>query len=482
MTKHASPTTAPHQPRTRTLRRAVTAALTALVLIGSFLASAPPAYAGTDDYPAKWRDIPIDSVFDTWRMYNRECTSFVAFRLSSRNGFEMPFHNDAGGWGADARARGYTVDTKPAPGAVAWWSYGHLAWVEAVNADGSVVTEEYNWRVGGVPDGAYHRRTIAASAPTGYIHFKDLAAPAIPNGSFVTYGGTVYRIAGGAPLHVSNWAALGGQQPTTALSDAQWTKLRQYPVDGTFVTGKPSGQVFRTTGGAPLPVTDWAAHGGVQPTVAIGDDSIRNAGTTDAASPWSHLRARLAGSDRFATSAAISAAGFAPGVPVAYIASGLNFPDALSAAPVAGKTGAPLLLVQPGSIPAAIRAELVRLRPGRIVVLGGAGSVGDTVARQLAALAPGGVTRLQGPDRFATSAAISAANFSAGVPVVYLTNGHKFPDALSGAPVAGTQGAPVLLVQGSSIPAVIQAELDRLRATRIVVLGGEGAVAGAMLP
>jgi putative cell wall-binding protein len=104
------------------------------------------------------------------------------------------------------------------------------------------------------------------------------------------------------------------------------------------------------------------------------------------------------------------------------------------------------------------------------------------VAGQLAALAPGGVTRLEGPDRFATSAAISAAAFAPGVPVVYLTNGHKFPDALSGAPAAGAQGAPVLLVQPDSIPAVIQAELARLRPARIVVLGADDSVASAMLP
>ena len=50
---------------------------------------------------------------------------------------------------------------------------------------------------------------------------------------------------------------------------------------------------------------------------------------------------RLAGDDRYATSAAISASQFQPGVPVAYIASGLNFPDALSGAPLAGLAGGP---------------------------------------------------------------------------------------------------------------------------------------------
>ncbi|HEU0236863.1 MAG TPA: cell wall-binding repeat-containing protein, partial [Candidatus Limnocylindrales bacterium] len=54
---------------------------------------------------------------------------------------------------------------------------------------------------------------------------------------------------------------------------------------------------------------------------------------------------RYAGSDRYATAAAISAAHYAPGVAVAYVATGANFPDALAGAAVAGNLGGPLLLV-----------------------------------------------------------------------------------------------------------------------------------------
>jgi YVTN family beta-propeller protein len=185
---------------------------------------------------------------------------------------------------------------------------------------------------------------------------------------------------------------------------------------------------------------------------------------------------RLSGSDRFSTSAAISAAAFAPGVPVAYIANGFNFPDALSAAPVAGKDGAPVLLVSADAIPAVIQTELIRLKPGRIVVLGGVNAVSDAVKATLQSDTVGAVSRLSGPDRFSTSAAISAASFAPGVPVVYIANGYNFPDALSAAPVAGKDGAPVLLVSADSIQGAIQTELTRLKPGRIVVLGGVNAV------
>src|SRR3972149_1259626 len=50
--------------------------------------------------------------------------------------------------------------------------------------------------------------------------------------------------------------------------------------------------------------------------------------------------ARLAGRDRYATAAAISAATFAPGVPVVYVATGLDFPDALAGPAGGGGPGA----------------------------------------------------------------------------------------------------------------------------------------------
>ncbi|HEU0235674.1 MAG TPA: cell wall-binding repeat-containing protein, partial [Candidatus Limnocylindrales bacterium] len=84
-----------------------------------------------------------------------------------------------------------------------------------------------------------------------------------------------------------------------------------------------------------------------------------------------------------ATAAAISAAHYAPGVAVAYVATGANFPDALAGAAVAGNLGGPLLLVTQASIPAVTATELSRLKPARIVVLGSAAVVSDAVLNAL---------------------------------------------------------------------------------------------------
>lgn len=131
-----------------------------------------------DDYPAKWRYAAQDSEFDNWGEYNRECTSFAAWALASRNGFTMPFHANAIDWGATAAARGYVVNSTPAVGSIAWSNrppFGHVAYVEGVGG-GSVYIEEYNHYGNGTYDG----RRVPASTFTAYIHFKDIQAPTTP--------------------------------------------------------------------------------------------------------------------------------------------------------------------------------------------------------------------------------------------------------------------------------------------------------------
>jgi putative cell wall-binding protein len=185
---------------------------------------------------------------------------------------------------------------------------------------------------------------------------------------------------------------------------------------------------------------------------------------------------RMAGSDRYATAAAIAGDAFAPGVSVAYVATGASFPDALAAAAVAGGVGAPVLLVTASGIPAATSAALSRLQPARIVVVGGPSVVSDTVLAALAAYSPGGAQRVAGADRYATAAALSAASFAPGVPVAYLVAGSGFADAVSAAPAAARDHSPVLLTFTDSLPPATTAELVRLAPGRVVIVGGPSVV------
>jgi putative cell wall-binding protein len=89
---------------------------------------------------------------------------------------------------------------------------------------------------------------------------------------------------------------------------------------------------------------------------------------------------RWSGADRFATAAAISSNTYPQGAATAYLASGVNYPDALAGAPVAALAGAPLLLTQKDCVPAATVEELTRLGHTHIVVLGGTSAISDAAA------------------------------------------------------------------------------------------------------
>lgn len=96
---------------------------------------------------------------------------------------------------------------------------------------------------------------------------------------------------------------------------------------------------------------------------------------------------RLAGQDRYATSAAIAQRVFPVAVDTVYVATGENFPDALAGVPVAARERAPLLLVRHNGIPEAVADQLERLRPRRIVILGGEQAVSRATEEELAAFA-----------------------------------------------------------------------------------------------
>jgi putative cell wall-binding protein len=159
---------------------------------------------------------------------------------------------------------------------------------------------------------------------------------------------------------------------------------------------------------------------------------------------------RISGADRFAVAADIAREAFPSGAAVVYITNGLNYPDALSAAPAAAEANAPLLLATPTALPAATAAALDDLNTTEVVIVGGVNSISPAVVSQIEAITGADSTRrLDGADRFAASRAITRDAFEAGnTPVAYLATGFNFPDALSAGAAAGAITAPVILVNG----------------------------------
>jgi len=185
---------------------------------------------------------------------------------------------------------------------------------------------------------------------------------------------------------------------------------------------------------------------------------------------------RQSGSDRYSTAAAISAKHFDAGADVAFVATGEDFPDALTGGPAAAALGGPILLTQKTKLPSATIGELKRLKPKKIVVVGGTGVVSAAVQDALKSYTTGEVSRLAGADRYSTGGAISKDAFKPGVPVAYVATGANFPDALAGGAAGAFKDGPVLLVAGATIPKATAAELTRLKPKSIIVLGGTAVV------
>ncbi|PAD66225.1 hypothetical protein CHH83_25170 [Bacillus sp. 7586-K] len=87
----------------------------------------------------------------------------------------------------------------------------------------------------------------------------------------------------------------------------------------------------------------------------------------------------------------------------------------------------------------------------------------------------GGTNRLQGSDRYETAVNISKAGWITSNTVV-LARGDSFPDALAGGPLAYKENAPILLTHQASLTAKTKAEIIRLNAKKVIILGQTGAV------
>jgi putative cell wall-binding protein len=88
--------------------------------------------------------------------------------------------------------------------------------------------------------------------------------------------------------------------------------------------------------------------------------------------------------------------------------------------------------------------------------------------------------RYGGATRYDVAALISTLAFAPGLPVVYIANGERFPDALSAGPAAAHQKGALLLVTSTSVPDATVKALGALKPQKIVVVGGEAAISAGV--
>ena len=190
---------------------------------------------------------------------------------------------------------------------------------------------------------------------------------------------------------------------------------------------------------------------------------------------------RLGGANRYGTMEKISQAGYDE-CRWACVATGENFPDALSASPLAGTLDAPLLLTKPDRLSKRCRNELVRLGVEDVFLLGGPDAISERVESEIEDL---GCTthRAWGADRFETSVEILRAMREQGASfdTVVLATGDGFADSLSIGPWTYVHKAPIILVKDTTLPAASSKAIkDCAGVENILIVGGSLAVSDSV--
>ena len=230
------------------------------------------------------------------------------------------------------------------------------------------------------------------------------------------------------------------------------------------------------------------ASGLMAGALALGGLAISGAGSAGAVPIEEDSDQRIAGADRYATSAEVAAsiedADGGYDIETLVVASGENFPDALAASGLAtaANSGA-ILLVESSSIPASVLAEMNRIDDTvtQVYVVGGESAISDDVFADIEDIfGDASVDRIAGDNRYET--AIRVADEIGHNGTVILASGTNFADAITVGAWASTNETPILLANADGLPTETEDELSDLIdggdgiTERVIIVGGTAAV------
>ena len=225
------------------------------------------------------------------------------------------------------------------------------------------------------------------------------------------------------------------------------------------------------------------------------------AGATGVAGMWPSAHAtpvvgvyRFAGANRYGTAQLIGdykvqgSSSFAFGAPTsAIIASGDNFPDALSSNFLAGTASAPIFLTAQNTLRQEAVTGLQALGVKKVTIVGGTSAVAPT--EDLLLTADGFVvTRVSGSDRDGTAAAVATAgaaaigNYNSEGLTAILANDSSdhYVDALTAGPMSWAGHFPILLTGANALSPETGGALTALKIKHVIIVGGTAAISPAV--
>lgn len=251
--------------------------------------------------------------------------------------------------------------------------------------------------------------------------------------------------------------------------------------------GRPTGCWSSVTFMPPAPGTYWIR---VRPYFNGATFSNHAGGYTFRAKAGQGIR--LAGASRIETAIRISQEGWmtypaASQEATVVIAYARNYPDALTAASLAGACGGPILLTESDHLPSAVLNEIKRLGVRGAYIIGGTSVIDNAVIEDLQlALTPSRIKRIAGASRYDTAIEVfketRKVRQQKALPdyhTAFLASGTNFPDALAAAPMAYRNGMPILLTRPEVLHPSTATAIAMYGITDVIVAGGTAAVSTA---
>ena len=168
----------------------------------------------------------------------------------------------------------------------------------------------------------------------------------------------------------------------------------------------------------------------------------------------------------------------------AIVATGGNWPDAVTVGQIGSRWGMPILLTPADALNGATGAFLSQHRPSTVLVAGGTAVISDAVVAEIEAITgPGSVVRLAGSTRHGTAAAVTDYNIreyygSVQPPYVVAVNLRREPDGfahvLASSMLTGAFGGVMATVEGDTgvdVPAEVLDSICGLDG-QVLVAGG----------
>ena len=182
---------------------------------------------------------------------------------------------------------------------------------------------------------------------------------------------------------------------------------------------------------------------------------------------------RIGAKDRYETSLLVAQQLNAPTDVV--IASGENFPDALSISGIAAQLNMPVILIGKNGLSTDTQTYINGIRATNTYIVGGTDVVSKNIDAQVA-----NPIRLAGADRYETNIKV-LDQFKAvlNLDTVFLATGKDFADALSGSALASKSASPVILTGNNLTPQKTFFNKNSTAINNITVLGGDDVVSNA---